>query len=294
MRMSRPALLFCLCCLIPASLSAQQPVSTAPTAPQPVSDPQAVALIQRSLLALTGGSPVTDVTLTGSARRIAGSDDETGTATLKARSDGSSRLDLSFPSGNRSEVRNPAGTPLADSAPKDLPVSPAAMQATQSVGAWSGPDGVLHGVPTHNLMTDAAWFFPALTVSNIQSSPNYVLSYVGQETLDGASVLHISAFQPYSDPRPSIAEFTQHLTQIDFFLDPTTLQLVALSFNTHPDDNAAADIAVKVLFSGYRLVNGVQVPFNVQKYLNGGLVLDVQLNHATINSGLAASTFAIQ
>jgi hypothetical protein len=44
MRISRPALLLFLCYLIPASLSAQQPVSTAPAAPQPASDPQAVAL----------------------------------------------------------------------------------------------------------------------------------------------------------------------------------------------------------------------------------------------------------
>ena len=41
---------------------------------------------QRALLALTGGANVADVTLTGTARRIAGSDDETGTAAVMAGS----------------------------------------------------------------------------------------------------------------------------------------------------------------------------------------------------------------
>jgi hypothetical protein len=82
MRAPRPALVLLPCVLIPASLSAQQ--STTPVPAPAASDPQAVALIQKALAALTGGAPVTDVTLTGTARRIAGSDDETGTATLKA------------------------------------------------------------------------------------------------------------------------------------------------------------------------------------------------------------------
>jgi hypothetical protein len=44
--------------------------------PPATSDPQAAAL--------TGGATVTDVTLTGLARRTANSDDETGSATLEA------------------------------------------------------------------------------------------------------------------------------------------------------------------------------------------------------------------
>src|ERR1039458_1626191 len=103
-RISQLAVLLLLCPLIPVSLAAQVLTSTGPSSV--ASDPQAVSLLQKSLAAQTGGLPLTDVTLTGTARRIAGSDDETGTATLKATSAGDSRIDLSFPSGERVEIRN--------------------------------------------------------------------------------------------------------------------------------------------------------------------------------------------
>src|ERR1039457_4636547 len=102
MRISQAATLLFLCSL--GSLSLEAPQSTSPPALAPlVSDPQAVSLLQKSLAAQVGAVQVADVTLAGTARRIAGSDDETGTATLKATGVGDSRMDLSFPSGNRSE-----------------------------------------------------------------------------------------------------------------------------------------------------------------------------------------------
>jgi hypothetical protein len=265
---------------------------TTPAAASPTtSDPQAVALVQHSLSALAGAATLSDVTLTGTARRIAGSDDETGTATLTALAAGGSKLSLSFPSGNRSETRNPAATPLADSLPSGIAAS--ANLGTQPAGAWSGPDGVLHGIARHNLMTDDAWFLPAVTVGRLSAS-NYTLSYVGPETRNGQSVAHLSAVRPSSDDRPGIAALEQHLSQMELYLDPATSLPVALTFNTHPDNNALLDIPVEIAFSDYRAVNGVRIPFHVQKYLNGGLVLDIQFSNATLNSGLTAASFQLQ
>lgn len=104
----RPLVFVSLFLLAVAAVSAQQSPTPSPPA---TSDPQAVALIHRALAALTGGAPVTDVTLTGSARRIAGSDDESGTATLLATSAGDSKVELSFPSGNSTETRNRRDAP---------------------------------------------------------------------------------------------------------------------------------------------------------------------------------------
>jgi hypothetical protein len=46
----------------------------------PPSDPQAVAFASQAIAALTSGIAVNDVTLTGNATLVAGSDTETGTA----------------------------------------------------------------------------------------------------------------------------------------------------------------------------------------------------------------------
>src|SRR2546427_1214248 len=111
MRPMRSTFLLFVTFLISIPVVAQQP---------PQRDPQAIALLQRAYAALSGGQAISDVTLTGTARRVAGSDDETGTAILKALATGASRLDHSFPSGQRSEVRNTSANPPARS--------------------WSGPD----------------------------------------------------------------------------------------------------------------------------------------------------------
>jgi hypothetical protein len=293
MRTPRPALVLLLCVLIPASLSAQQ--STTPAPPPIVSDPQAVALLQKSLVAMTGGIAVTDVTLTGTARRIAGSDDETGTATLKATSLGDSRIDLSFPSGERVEIRNHSALPLPGALPPGLPT--AAASTAQPAGAWSDPEGGIHPIASQNVATQPAWFVPALTISKLTSSPGWVFSYVGPETRDGQSVVHVEAVQPpptTANLPQNFAALIHHLSQMDIYLDPSSLLPLAFAFNLHPDDDASVDIATEIRFSDYRATSGVQMPFHVQKYLNNSLVLDLQVDSATANSGLATAVFNLQ
>jgi hypothetical protein len=294
MRMLRVSCVIAAFCFASLATSAQQPTSSAAPA---VSDPQAVALIQRALAALTGGVPVSDVTLTGSAQRVAGSDSETGTATAKARSDGSSRLDFSYPSGTRSEIRNPSGMPRADVTPQNLPVAATTISDSQPVGAWSGPDGILHGTPSHNLMTDPTWFFPATTLANALSSAGNVISYIGPETHNDQPTIHIRISQPLPstfEAPPQAATLIEHLTQMDLYLSSGTTIPVALTFNVHPNNNAFVDAEVEIRFSDYQVVSGISIPFHLQEYLNGGPVLDLQFSSAILNAGLPSTLFQIQ
>lgn len=279
MRAILTAILFCACLVSSVPVSAQQSTPAPAT-----SDPQAVALVQRALVSLTGGVPASDVTLTGTVQRIAGSDSETGTATLTAMSTENSKLSLSLASGLRSEIRNSAGTPLSGTS---------TTQEPQPVGAWSGPDGVLHAIAEHNLMTDATWFFPAFTSAHISTSQLFVVSYIGQETHNGLSALHVTAWQAFPG-YAQVPAVLSHLTQMDLYLDPASYVPVALDFNVHPDNNENLDIPVEIRFSGYQAVNGVRVPFHVQKYVNNGLVLDLQFGNAALNSGLTAASFQLQ
>jgi len=264
MRSARVLLSFGLCVLLVIPLTAQQSAS---------SSTQASQLLQQSLASLQGNTPLTDVTLSGTARRIAGSDDQSGTAVLKGLASGAARTDLSLSSGQRSEVQN-----LIEAAP---------------VGIWSGPDRISHSMVYHNLMTEPVWFFPAFAISRRVSTKSYVATYVGQETHNGQVVEHVSVSQTPSAQMASGASLFQHLTQVDFFLDSSTLLPAAITFNIHPDNNAALDIPVEIRFSEYRTVSSAQVPFHVQKFLNNSLFLDFEAQSATLNSGLAASDFSL-
>jgi hypothetical protein len=236
-------------------------------------DSQATTLLQRALVALSGGNPLSDVTLSGTARRIAGSDDDTGTAVLKAVATGASRTDLSLSSGQRTEVCD--------------------LSAASPAGTWSGPDRVSHPIANHNLVSGPAWFFPAFTIARRPSASGYIAAYVGRESRNSLAVEHVSLSQQVATSPDAIALF-QHLSQVEIYLDSTTLLPVALTFNSHPDNDAGLDIPSEIRYSDYRAVNGIQVPFHIQKYVNNTLTLDFQAQAVALNTGLTAAQFTAQ
>lgn len=233
---------------------------------------QALASLQNAISALAGRATVNDVTLSGTAERIAGSDDETGTATYKALL-GASRLDMILVTGTRSETRNATGPTPA--------------------GCWIGTDMVSHSMAYHNLLLDPGWF-PLFTLANINSSNSSVLTYLGPEIRNGVSVIHFVAFQ--QSPLSSAVDTAlfQHLTQVDVYLASTTQLPYSLVFNNHPDNNMLLDISTEIRYSNYQTIGGAQIPMHVQKFINNSLALDLQFQSAVLNSGLSTNLFTVQ
>jgi len=264
MRLARPYAAILLSLLVSVPLVAQQ--GSSPTL-------SATALLQQSLAAQIGNTQITDITLTGTARRIAGSDDESGTVTLRVLSSGATRLDFNFPSGPYTEFKS-----FSSNAP---------------VGGWSGPDTVVHPIVDHNLVNDWGWF-PLFTLANCANSQNYVVSFLGSETRNGLSVFHVTATQQFPGLTAEVAAVARHLSQIDIFFDSTTHLAASILYNIHPDNNALLDIPIELQFSDYRPVNGAQIPFHIQKSINNSLALDVQFQNAALNTGITAAQVGAQ
>jgi len=255
--------------LIFPNLRASQQAS----APALSSSSQTTILLAQSVVALTGRHAISDVTLSGTARRVAGSDDDTGTAVFKALASGAGRADLNLSSGQRCEIQN--------------------WLSSIPVGAWSGPDGVSHSIAHYNLMTDPSWFFPAFAISRALSASGYAVAYVGQETRNSQSVQHVQVWQVSAAQLPAYTPTLQHLSQMDFYIDSTTFLPAALTFNIHPDNDMGLDIPIEVRFSDYRPMNGTRVPFHVLKFLNNSLSLDFQVDSVTFDSGLRVGSFSL-
>ncbi|MBZ5671398.1 MAG: hypothetical protein LAO04_16915 [Acidobacteriia bacterium] len=244
----------------------------APAAAQPtvaVSDPNAVALASRALQSLAGGTALNDITLQGSATYIAGSDEETGTATLVARGNAQSVVTLNLTGGQRQEVRNGVA------------------------GVWVGSDGTPHAMATHNCWTDANWFFPGLSLQALANDPQVSISYVGLETLDGTALHHLRLSRTVLGQTPQMTTDIQRLSAFDLYLDPRTLLPLVAEFNAHPDDDFNLTIPVEIQFADYRPVNGVRVPFRIRKLLQGTLTLDLTVANAAVNSGVPPTLFSI-
>jgi hypothetical protein len=214
---------------------------------------------------------VADVTLAGSAEWIAGSDDETGTATYKAVS-GANRLDMAFSGGTRTEIRSSG--------------------ANGPTGFWVGLDGVSQPISYHNLLVDPG-VFPAFTLGNL-SSGNVVLVYVGLESRNDVSVVHLTASQQLPNVLANSVINYQHLTQVDIYFDSSTLLPVSYTFNLHPDNNELLDIPVEMRYSNYQSIGGSQIPFHIQKFVNNSLTLDIQFQNASLNTGITAGQISAQ
>jgi hypothetical protein len=226
------------------------------------SDPQALTLASQSITALTGGLAVTDITISGAVTRTAGSDVQTGTGTLYGKGQNESRSNLALTAGQRTEIRNYTSSPM---------------------GEWIAPNGALSLFAQFNCLTDAVWFFPALSSLAFANDPNQKLSYIGPDTFNGVSVQHLRSVW-----------FAQQLSQMDFYIDSATLVPIAVASNVHADNDSSISIPVLIQFSNYQNVNGALVPFRIQQSLNGSLLLDIAVDTATFNSGLTDDLFSIQ
>jgi hypothetical protein len=240
-----------------------------------LSDPQALDLAAKALAVLSGNVPINDVTLTANVVSIAGSDVQKGTATMMAKGIGLSRIDLSLSNGTQTNVRNddPSGFPQGASA---------------VAGSQSKP------LALHNCWTSPGWFSPALLLAALTDSRR-VLSYVGQEILNGTLVHHLRSYRDVQKGTPGFVALTKQLSTMDLYLDAATLFPVELAFNTHPDEDALTDIAIQVVYSSYQpLPGGGVVPMHIQRLIFGGLNLDVVVTSASFNSGIPDSLFTAQ
>ena len=140
MRVALLAVILLLATLL--SSAAQQSTST---------NPEPLQILQQALSALNGSTATRDVTLIGSANYVAGSDNETGTATWRPSQRALAGWSLTLPSGPRGQLRD--------------------LTANPPTGTWSGPDGTSHSIAYHNLLNEPSWFAPVAAISRVLASP---------------------------------------------------------------------------------------------------------------------------
>jgi hypothetical protein len=237
----------------------------------PASDPTAISLAVKSVAALSGGTLIHDVTINANVISIAGSDNDSGTAVLTAKRGGESRVDLTLSSGTRTDVRN--------------------VVNGFSSGAWTTNGATATAYAQHNSWTDAAWFFPVLGSLSQSTVSTFTFSYIGLEQHGGVSAQHLRVFQV--PPGISNLSLAQQLTAIDVYLDPVSYLPLAVAFTIHPDNDLNTNIPTETRFASYQSVTGIQVPFHIQRSINGTVVFDATVTHVAVNTGPPDSLFTL-
>jgi hypothetical protein len=232
-------------------------------------DPVALGLANQALVRLSGGTSLTDVTLQVTVSFYGGGTQETGTGTFYAIGDSQSKLVLNLSNGTQTEVRN------------------------GQAGAWVFQNGSVFLEAAHNCWVDATWFFPGLIFTNVSGNTQSALINLGSQTWSGSPVSQIQTYQAPPGHNATVSGVIQSLSAETVSLDPVSGLPLAIDFNLHSDSDATTNVPAEIQFSNYQSVSGMSVPFHVQKYVGGQLLLDVTLTSVTVNSGLSPTLFAI-
>jgi len=244
----------------------------------------------KSLAALCPAGAPTAITLGGEATWTAGSYTDTGTIALDAGAGGRSRVDLELAGGSRVSVRAPlnshAGSPPGGA-------EQATGRLASAVGAEGAADGAVHKLRLGDAWRPAAWFFPALELT-VALAPGYQLADLGTSDVDGVPAAHLRLTRAVPGQTPAMTAELAQLSQADYYLDPATLLPRALRFLRHPTGAVNSGEPVEIRYSDWRQVQGVKVPYHIERWVNGTLQLAVTVTSVEINPALAAERFQLQ
>jgi hypothetical protein len=224
--------------------------------------PSGLSWVMQAMTALTGGSPVNSVSLSGSVTWTIGNNQGNGTITLQSTANTNSQIQLSTSAGNRSESRSWAS------------------DGSGPIGQWTDLNGQPHQMAQHNCWTDAVWFFPALSMLSDYTDPTMVYNDLGQEQHNGHNVEHIQAYRSIPGAPSNILA---RLSTVDYYLDSQTAIPVAVAFATHADGDLNVNIPVDIEFSQYQAVDGIQTPFEVTRSFNSSPLYQITISSVGLN-----------
>jgi hypothetical protein len=79
----------------------------------------------------------------------------------------------------------------------------------------------------------------------------------------------------------------------EFEVDPQTGLVSKLRFTSYSEDDDVTRTEVEIVYSDYRRVNGIAVPFHQQTYLDGRLRTELQLSDVQFNVAIPDSEFLL-
>ena len=223
----------------------------------------ASALLAQLHQAVAGSATVHSVTLSGTATYYIAGKQDSGTAELTADLTGMVSMQASLAQLGSKTEQVPSG-PGSDC-------------------TWSGSDEVVHHQSGLVCWRPVAWFFPALSLQ-----PGSLLSSVGAVdlgtgTFAGGTYRHLQSQLVLSTLDYPLAQVLMANSTTDIGLDTTTLLPTVVAYTVRPDSGAAQYIAIQVNFSKYQIISGVQVPFHIERRINGALQASFDVTTATIN-----------
>jgi outer membrane lipoprotein-sorting protein len=256
--------------LLSTGVGAQQVQPTDATAPD---NAKAVTLLHASLAVLMGSAGALPSSLAASGTITQVFDKTSPPYSVLVHMQGADRF--------RWEVNKPRGTTVTviDGQNAQLQSS----SETKPLKAWEYGRKKLENFPIFLL---ARWL----------SADNMEIRLIGQETISGQSLNHISIID-YSQRMKPLNPWhsDKHRGEYELYLDPATSLPVRLHYYLETDDTYAYSLApADIVYSDFRPSGGSIFPFNLTKYLGQTKISVLQLESIQTNVAVNAQAFQMR
>lgn len=216
----------------------------------------------------------------------AGAGTDSGTVRLEAAGAGFSRVDLELGGGSRITIRD-RKSGRSGWIPRG---STQASGALASAAAPGGTGEAAHALPAGDAFWPAVWFFPALALSE-SGTPRATVAG-GSTTFNGTGAERLSLALKLPQRSAKMTAEIARLSEADFVLDAKTHLPLALDFLRYPGGlTNRAGVRVEIRYGDWRPVSGVEVPYRIERWINGTRQLLITINSAQINPPLDAGDF---
>lgn len=170
--------------------------------------------------------------------------------------------------------------------------TPVALVASGAAGVVVGRDSKAVRMPAHSALGSRGFVLPMASVLSDWNAPDVEVTSVGQSTVNGEACvgIQIARRHPESDPFVRVRRL---LAPVVVWVSSTRGLPVRVDYVRVAIDNHNATIPESVLFSDYRVVNGMAVPFQQDILLGEQRIQTLQLSSVQLNRGLTDGDFNV-
>ncbi len=251
--------------LLPITVAAQQTQQSTP--PAPSRDPQAISILRNTLAAMGGQSAasIQDTLVIATTTPPVDRGGSPVAVTIKTKGMNMIRAD-STGSGNNDSVIYNKGRELHSSS-----------------NGWSTTNSA-------NAEHKRIEHLPALMLAYELARSDFSVSYIGQETLNGRSIHHLSLAR-VSTTGTGVDDILTKNSRLDLFIDSQTFLIAKISFLYLATNDWRRGYPMEIYYDDYRTVNGLLVPFHQRYVYDGQPAGEMQFTSMVVNQGASDSDF---
>jgi hypothetical protein len=147
--------------------------------------------------------------------------------------------------------------------------------------------------PSANSRFRRADHLPAHLLANELARTDYAVAYVGQESVGSQAAIHLKLSRISHMGNGLDAKFTKD-SEFEVFIDSNTFLILKISYMYFSRIDWRIGSPMEIYYSDYRNVGGMMVPFTQSTHFNGNPLYELHLSSVAFNQGVPDTLFQVK